>query len=105
MKSYAWDYFSVPTERLKYEELSEDAYYKDRCMRRCHLWHKLAVWAYNLGFLFVMLGVALLYWAVSKPTSVVVSASMLTALLTSVFGHFKSDASESFAAFLEKRLL
>jgi Flp pilus assembly protein TadB len=105
LKSYAWDYFSVPEERRRFEQLSDEFHYKDRCLRRSRLWHKLAVWAYSIGFVCVMLGVVVLFWTVSRITSIVVSISLLIALLTSVFGRFRPDDSERFVEFLQRRLL
>lgn len=105
LKSYAWDYFSIPDEYRKFEHLSEDDYYKKRCISRSRLWHMFAVWAYGAGFAFAMLGVAFLFRPVSLFTSDLAFLLLISVVLLRIFGYLSPDTNERITEFLEKKLL
>ena len=76
----AWDHNALGSDRKKEIGLSDDPAYLKRCRETMERWFARTIWAYRLGFLCLMTGLALLFWAISKMTSVLVVAYCLFAL-------------------------
>lgn len=83
IRSHAWDFYAIPTGRLKIEKISEDPSYIAHCMSQNRLWHKYAVWAYRAGFVSVLSAVVVLFWPVSPVTSGLVALYLLVQIALS----------------------
>jgi hypothetical protein len=81
VKAHAWDYYSITLERRKEEGLSSEGRYKNRCWTYSWLWHKVAIWSYTFGVFALLLGVAILFWKMSRATSVLSLISIVISLL------------------------
>lgn len=84
VKAHAWDYFSISTERRTEEGLSSTASYVNKCWNYSWLWYKLAIWSYSLGAISLLLGVSLLFWPVSRFTSILSLIFLLLPLITKI---------------------
>jgi len=74
INSQTWNYFSLEKEYRLYQNLSEDRAYVDDCMHFCKFWHRLAVILYRFGSLFLVSGVLLLLWPISRIVVLLIAA-------------------------------
>jgi uncharacterized membrane protein YqjE len=81
IKSQSWDYFAVTEERRNYDNLQDTATYINKCLRERKTWHGIAVRAYRLGVLSIILGAAFLFWPLSRLTSVIIGAYVPTSII------------------------
>ncbi len=90
VKSQAWDYYALSDERRKFDDLRDTVNYISVCINESHKWHRIAVWSYRFGIISIMLGVAFLFWPISKSTSIIVGLylpiSLILALIVYVRG-------------------
>jgi hypothetical protein len=70
IKSQAWDYYAVSKERRTADNLSTEADYIASCLEVSRDWYVRAVYAYRFGGISMILGVAILFWPISRLTSV-----------------------------------
>jgi hypothetical protein len=97
VKSHAWDYWTLSKERRDDDGLSDDVNYKQRCKKRSHAWHRIAVWSYNSGFILVILSVSLLFWPVSKITSITFFIGLGLIIIIKFIVMLRPDFAERFA--------
>lgn len=71
VKSQSWDYFILSQERRDFNNTSDLKAYVEYCIVKSRLWHKTAVWAYRLGIMAIMLGLAVLFRHISLFISVI----------------------------------
>jgi hypothetical protein len=76
VKAQAWDYFSIGSERRTEEKLSNEQVYVNKCYNYSWTWYKVAIWSYTFGVILLLLGIAVLFWPVSRITSVMALVSI-----------------------------
>jgi hypothetical protein len=81
VKAHAWDYYSIPSERREEEALPSTQSYKNKCWNYSWLWYKFAIWCYTVGVITLLLGIGILFWPMSKVTSILSLICLLLPLL------------------------
>lgn len=104
VKSHGWDYFALPEECRSRERLSTNNSYLERCSKRSQLWHKLAVYAYLLGFIMVLLGLSSALHPTCSTLSLILLVYLIVSLLVRVACWKYPDFCERVASVLQKIL-
>lgn len=89
VKSHAWDYFSLSEERREYLGIGRDKKYISNCQERRNYWHSRAVRSYFCGFIFLLIGIILLFWFTSRLTSGTILFGLLLYILIGILDKYK----------------